>query len=475
MTYAMTAWAQAIEDEHRLLSPDPRHPRSPTCSLPEDLLDGPLAAAAQLRSIETDVGRPKSEKAEFWTSIGGRYKTSIDYALLLEIESGARFTRGPEVRTQTMRVTRREGVVEELQRFGGTVSRDGAPVANAWVALPDSGRWASSRDDGRFDFGAVRAGEHRVLVRTEAGEEASGIATVPGRGVDVELTKRPRQEASGGLTCRRTCSRRLRRGDRGRATTDRGRRHRGRGVRRLRPGRGRSTSRRWSPTGPVHEDLRRPTSGHGPFIEGATSRTPSTATSRTAAAGYVVRVGEANGTRRRAGARAAATGGERPAGHGLRVSGRGRRRGRSTSTSPRRPPGVTARTAARTTFRLVGDARRTAPRRCSSGLTHQARARPNVATMVNAASKLIQLEEAPSPRSATRARARARYALSAAAGRRPPQVTPDDYVGDTADRTGFGGLEAIDDDHHGLHARPDGGLPARHDRRDGVAGRAVAR
>jgi Pvc16 N-terminal domain len=186
MTYAVTAWAKAVEDEHRLLSQILAILFS-HASLPADLLDGPLAAASRLREIETVVGRPKSEKAEFWTSIGGRYKASIDYAVLLEVESGAHFTRGPEVRTQTMRVKRLGGVVEELQRFAGTVSRAGAPVPEAWVALPDSGRWATSGEDGRFDFGAVRAGEHRVLLRTPAGEEASATAIVPGRGVDFEL------------------------------------------------------------------------------------------------------------------------------------------------------------------------------------------------------------------------------------------------------------------------------------------------
>lgn len=186
MTYAVTAWASAVEDEHRLLSQVLAILFSHT-SLPADLLEGPLAAASRLRAIETVVGRPKSEKAEFWTSIGGRYKASIDYAVLLEVESGARFPRGPEVRTQTMRVKRTEGAVEELQRFGGTVRRDGAPVADVWVALPESGRWATTGADGRFDFGAVRAGEYRVLVRTPAGDETSAIAKVPGRGVDFEL------------------------------------------------------------------------------------------------------------------------------------------------------------------------------------------------------------------------------------------------------------------------------------------------
>src|SRR5215208_2519463 len=159
--------------------------------IPSDLLEGRLAAASQLRAIETEVGRPKEEKADFWTSIGGRYKASIDYAVKLEVESGLTFTRGPEVRSQTVRLGLKDAparTVEELQRFGGVVrDKDGEPVANAWVALPDLGRMASTNGEGQFTFDNLRPGEHRVGARTAAGEEASGTATVPGGGVDLEL------------------------------------------------------------------------------------------------------------------------------------------------------------------------------------------------------------------------------------------------------------------------------------------------
>jgi hypothetical protein len=132
VTYAVTAWTKAVEDEHRLLSQVLGILFSHT-SLPADLLEGRLAAAAQYRAIETEVGRPKEEKADFWTSIGGRYKASIDYAVRLEVQSGVVFTRGPDVRTQTMRF-RQSGAplrtMEELQRFGGVVlDGAGAPVA----------------------------------------------------------------------------------------------------------------------------------------------------------------------------------------------------------------------------------------------------------------------------------------------------------------------------------------------------------
>ena len=198
VTYAVTAWTKAVEDEHRLLSQVLAilfsHP-----ALPADLLAGRLAGASQLRSIETQVGRPKEEKADFWTSIGGRYKASIDYAIKLEVESGLMFTRGPDVRTQTVRLEL-EGVrrtMEEMQRFGGVVrNADGEPVADAWVALPDLGRVASSDREGRFIFDGIRSGDHKVAARTAAGEEASGMVTVPGGGVDLELGGARRRSAS---------------------------------------------------------------------------------------------------------------------------------------------------------------------------------------------------------------------------------------------------------------------------------------
>jgi hypothetical protein len=198
VTYAVTAWTKAVEDEHRLLSQVLAILFSHT-SLPADLLAGRLAAASRLRAIETEVGRPKEEKADFWTSIGGRYKASIDYAVRIEVESGLMFTRGPEVRSQTMRLEL-DGVrrtMEELQRFGGVVhDAGGEPVADAWVALPDLGKMTSSDREGRFLFDGLRPGDHKVEARTASGEEASGVAKVPGGGVDLELGGARRRSTS---------------------------------------------------------------------------------------------------------------------------------------------------------------------------------------------------------------------------------------------------------------------------------------
>jgi phage tail sheath protein FI len=72
------------------------------------------------------------------------------------------------------------------------------------------------------------------------------------------------------------------------------------------------------------------------------------------------------------------------------------------------------------------------------------RGRQNVVTMVNAASKLIRLEEVAGAGALEKP---GKATVQLTGGGTPPapaRLSPDDYVGDSADRTGFGGLEAID-------------------------------
>jgi phage tail sheath protein FI len=68
--------------------------------------------------------------------------------------------------------------------------------------------------------------------------------------------------------------------------------------------------------------------------------------------------------------------------------------------------------------------------------------RQNVATIVNAQSKLIRVEDLGV---AVEKVSRGAVSLSGGGAPAPQHLAPDDYVGDPADRTGFGGLEAIDE------------------------------
>jgi hypothetical protein len=192
-SFALTAWARAVEDEHRLLSQVLAVLYAyPT--LPDDVLAGALGdRSTQPYPLTAKVGQPKGEgKSDFWSAIGGQYKASLDYVVQLSCEPGTYVERGPEVRTQTVRVrdldAPRGGVIE-LHRVGGTVrAADGAtPVANAWVAIPEAGLWTVSAADGRFRFERVSPGTYRCLARASDGGEAEGELVVPGPGTDLSL------------------------------------------------------------------------------------------------------------------------------------------------------------------------------------------------------------------------------------------------------------------------------------------------
>jgi hypothetical protein len=189
VSYAITAWAQAVEDEHRLLSQVLAvlyaYPH-----LPEDALNGRLRNGSQALTIKAKVGQAKGDKADFWTAVGGQYKASLDYVVRLSVDSGVR-RQVPQVRTQTIRTRMIDGppgAVVEMHRSGGTVvGDDGAAIKDAWVTLPAHGRYASTDASGRFLFDRIAPGRHKLQVRTRDGREASADLDVPGALLDIVL------------------------------------------------------------------------------------------------------------------------------------------------------------------------------------------------------------------------------------------------------------------------------------------------
>jgi hypothetical protein len=187
--YSITAWTRAVQDEHRMLSQALAvllaHERLPDSALGDGL-------AARPGAVMTRIGRPNAERrAEFWTALGGQYKLALDYVVTLSVDPGVTMERGPEVRTQTVRVVDRDpaaGRTVELQRVGGVVRRaDGEPAAGAWIALPEAGALATVGGDGRFSFANVAPGRHRWECRTPDGAVASGELTVPGEVIELTL------------------------------------------------------------------------------------------------------------------------------------------------------------------------------------------------------------------------------------------------------------------------------------------------
>lgn len=194
-SYAVTAWARAIEDEHRLLSQVLAvlfaHER-----LPSDCLAGDLnEPAAQPYPLTTRIGAAREDgKADFWNAIGGSYKASIDYLVTLSCDAGVTVQRGPEVLSREL-ATRRLGadrnIVEEMHRVDGIlVGADGDVIPDAWLALPDIVRWAHSADDGRFSFTGVPSGSHRCRVRAADGSEGETEFRVPRASRELQVSMR---------------------------------------------------------------------------------------------------------------------------------------------------------------------------------------------------------------------------------------------------------------------------------------------
>ncbi len=187
-SYAVSAWTQAVEDEHRLLSQVLAVLHS-FPELPQDALHGRLSNGSQRYPIEAKIGLPKGEgKADFWSSVGGQYKASLDYVITLGLEAGVAHERGPEVRTATFRFVDETParMALELHRARGRVrTAAGAGVADAWVALPGLGRLASTDAQGYFGLERVPPGSHDCVARLADGTEIEGQLVVPGAGVEL--------------------------------------------------------------------------------------------------------------------------------------------------------------------------------------------------------------------------------------------------------------------------------------------------
>ena len=190
-SYAVTAWTQAVEDEHRLLS-QVLGVLFAFPQLPADALTGRLTETARRFAIEGRIGQAKSDgKADFWSAVGGQYKASLDYVVTLACESGVAYDRGPEVRTQTVAPRITDGppsTIQEMHRFGGkVVDTDGSALPDVWVTLPELGLFAASDPQGRFRLNRVPGGKHALVARTRDGREAKAEIAVPGAVLDLQV------------------------------------------------------------------------------------------------------------------------------------------------------------------------------------------------------------------------------------------------------------------------------------------------
>lgn len=179
LTYLVTAWTRAVEDEHRLLWHALRTlMRFPT--LPPSLLQGELSGhALPIHTRLAQEGVLKSP-GEFWTALENQLKPSLSFVATIAVDHDA-FPAGPPVLTftTTLRNLELEDAVGADTRLGG-VLRDpaGAPVAGADVQVEGHGAPATTGPDGRFTLRVPRPGPYILVARSGATITRQAI-TVP--------------------------------------------------------------------------------------------------------------------------------------------------------------------------------------------------------------------------------------------------------------------------------------------------------
>ncbi|HEX2086786.1 MAG TPA: Pvc16 family protein [Solirubrobacteraceae bacterium] len=176
-TYAVTAWTRAVVDEHRLLSQVVAilhaYPRLPTPAA--GVLEGDPPVP-----MTTRLGHTREQgRAEFWNAVGGQYKVSVEYTVVVAVDPGVSVRRGPRVGAGGVGV----GAATAYAGSGTLLEASGLPAPDAEVALPALGLTTRTADDGSFVLRPLPAGTHRLVGRTRDRREVEGRLAVPGEGL----------------------------------------------------------------------------------------------------------------------------------------------------------------------------------------------------------------------------------------------------------------------------------------------------
>jgi hypothetical protein len=194
LSYLVTAWTAAVEDEHRLLwrvlAALLRHP-----VLPRDILQGELKETVERLDVDirTETAQPDGvfkDPGDFWTAIDNQLKPAINYVVTVPLDLEAAY-RTKIVIAKRLRVPPPgPGAAEELIQVAGTVRADGKPdevVVGATVSVVGRGLSTETDDAGRYTFRHLPAGKHTLRVSAPNRKAKDVAVTVPDGSYDVEL------------------------------------------------------------------------------------------------------------------------------------------------------------------------------------------------------------------------------------------------------------------------------------------------
>lgn len=193
LTYLVTAWTRAVEDEHRLLwgalSTLMRFDVLPGAHLQGVLRDHDLPIYATIARAEGVLKSP----GEFWTALENQIKPSLSYVVTLAVDYEA-VEAGPPISLLTTRIMRStaedeaaargvaagkgQAVATKVEIRGTVRNRAGAPVSGVTVTVEgraDDGR--PTADDGVFALRNLLPGQ-RYTLRATRGDGAPQRITI---------------------------------------------------------------------------------------------------------------------------------------------------------------------------------------------------------------------------------------------------------------------------------------------------------
>ena len=191
LTYRITAFANAIEDEHRLLSRVLltllQYP-----IMPQSILHGLVEG----QDIQTFTARPDGlvqTPADYWGALDNDIKPSIDYQLITRVNLNQEHSTGLAL-TSTFRIGATDGKARPSEfneiplTFGGKIHEAADPEAGIEgvnVTLLERALDAVTDSLGRYRFGGVPPGTYTLVVSSPYIEERREQIEVPGASYDI--------------------------------------------------------------------------------------------------------------------------------------------------------------------------------------------------------------------------------------------------------------------------------------------------